>query len=133
MSKGSEPRCGNCRFYRCHEVLWQGYCMRHAPRPTLFLDDSNQGPNATVVWPDVCEGDWCGEWEAAGPEHMKRKLEQAVANVHGARWMLEEAKAGRCAEDIGHLEAQLRSAERELQEEREAQGFPRTKKPKAKP
>ena len=48
----SEQRCGNC-YYHC----LGNDCHRYAPRPVLGLLVGYES-----YWPDVCDGEWCGEW-----------------------------------------------------------------------
>jgi hypothetical protein len=57
----SGDSCATCFFYRRDPAgdLSAGACHRHAPRPTLSEDAD------LIVWPSVCDDDWCGEFKPA--------------------------------------------------------------------
>lgn len=48
--------CKNCRFLR--RIGAHLECRRCSPK--IFLTDEGDQPG---FWPDVCETDWCGEWQ----------------------------------------------------------------------
>jgi hypothetical protein len=58
-----EERCETCRFMR------ESQCRRRPPKAFVVLAPQNYLAGATMLmktvsaWPQVAEGQWCGEWE----------------------------------------------------------------------
>ena len=76
--------CGHCRFYRpCppEDGADFGQCRRYAPWPT------QSGP-VTVVWPEVRQVEWCGDWQPVEPD----PAEHPAARL-AAQWAEDQRKA----------------------------------------
>lgn len=56
LARGQAPEtCGSCRFFDRP----MGECRRYAP--THEDDGSGEHTNATAVWPEVDDTEWCGD------------------------------------------------------------------------
>lgn len=56
LARGQAPEtCGSCRFFDRP----MGECRRYAP--SHEDDGSGEHTNATAVWPEVSDTDWCGD------------------------------------------------------------------------
>ncbi len=54
------PTCKTCVFWGKYDEN-QGICRRLPPNSMMYLWPRADTPSETTTWPEVWEGDWCGE------------------------------------------------------------------------
>ena len=67
--------CGTCAHWAPKSRgKVTGYCQRYAPRPTVLVFDPRERdfdswPVTEVIWPEMLNGESCGEWREMPPNH----------------------------------------------------------------
>jgi len=66
-----DVECSNCRFFFPFDGTLSetrsGMCRRYAPRPEMTMGVSERDASPGVVWPEVGDYDWCGEYAPKDP------------------------------------------------------------------
>lgn len=63
--------CASCRFWIGREIspnnlsTIEGFCRRYPPKVSLVRDGDDFDPRTN--WPEVGDGDWCGEYSLKRP------------------------------------------------------------------